>query len=70
MAVKTFVELYATLLLTYIAIGDIVLPQPYSGSSKQFRNDINHFIVSLLPPTHQNFLLHHNQILKKQNKGS
>jgi hypothetical protein len=62
MAVKTFVELYATLLLTYIAIGDIVLPQPYSDSSKQFRTDINHFIVGLLP--------HNNQVLPKYKKGS
>jgi hypothetical protein len=56
MAVKTFVELCATLILTYITIGDIFLPQPYSDSSKQFRSDINQFVFDLLPqPEEHNF---------------
>ncbi len=69
MAVKTFIELCATLLLTYITIGDTVLPQPYSDSSKQIRSDLNQFVISLLPQKELRNFYFKKATFKKTEKG-
>ncbi|MDJ0632797.1 MAG: hypothetical protein QNJ34_06365 [Xenococcaceae cyanobacterium MO_188.B29] len=47
--ITNFIQLCITFSLFYITIGDIFLPQPYNDSSKQVRQDINQFLVSLFP---------------------
>ena len=46
---KLFVEFCLTFLILFIVAGDMFLPQPYRHESQQLRNNINDFIIGLLP---------------------
>lgn len=46
---KLFIEFCLTVSIICIIAGDLFLPQPYRGSSKQLKTNLNHFISSFLP---------------------
>ena len=46
---KLFIEFCLTILILFIVAGDMFLPQPYRNESQQLRNNINDFIIGLLP---------------------
>ena len=46
---KLFLEFCLTILIFFIVAGDMFLPQPYRNESQQFRNNINSFLIGLLP---------------------
>ena len=49
MRIKLFVEFMLTIFILFIVAGDILLPQPYRNESQQIKNNINEFLISLLP---------------------
>lgn len=46
---KLFLEFCLTILMIFVLAGDILLPQPYRSESRQLKNNINQFLVGLLP---------------------
>lgn len=46
---KLFVEFLLTIFILFIVAGDILLPQPYRSESQQIKDNINDFLIGLLP---------------------
>ena len=46
---KLFVEFILTVFILFIVAGDILLPQPYRSESQQIKENINDFLIGLLP---------------------
>jgi hypothetical protein len=49
MHIKAFLKLCLFMSLVYVTLGDSFLPQPYNSNSKAVREDINEFLIGLLP---------------------
>ena len=49
MRLIAFIKLCLTMVVIYIAVGDLFLPEPYRHNSKQVRDNINEYLISLLP---------------------
>ena len=46
MRLIAFIKLCIAMLVIYISLGDMFLPEPYSQNSKRVRHNINHYLVS------------------------
>ena len=69
MRLRDFIVLYLTLFLIYIAGGDLFLPEPYRHNSKQVRNNINHYLISLFPDKKFTNFQHTNGKVKELEQG-
>ena len=49
MRLISFLKLCIVMVIIHITLGDLFLPEPYRQNSKQLRDNINNYIVSLLP---------------------
>ena len=49
MKLFSFIKICTFISLIYITLGDAFLPQPHSDNSKEIRENINNYIVELLP---------------------
>lgn len=46
---KLFIEMCVAMSILYVLNGDRFLPNPYSSGSREVREEVNEFLVSLLP---------------------
>ncbi|BAU63933.1 hypothetical protein STA3757_13020 [Stanieria sp. NIES-3757] len=69
MYIKSFLKLCLVMSLTYVALGDEFLPQPYSSSSQKVRSEINEFLISLLPNKELDTLKNTTKTIQQFEKG-